>query len=282
MKTRVITSVVGVLLLVGIFFLYHTLLFNLLFCAVCLLAIHEVFDAFGFEKRDWPLFISFVPLVLAVMLFPAVGLQMWVMAVLYAFLLFVLVYFVRGSKRLSFEKMGGMVSYSLLVLFCFYSLVSIKNILPQAMYQNDAVYCTVMVMGYAWGGDTFAYLVGRKFGKRKLAPNVSPNKTVEGAIGGVLGSVLVGLLISMLYTQLWSVGPLWQGNQAMQYGFVALLGGIASVLGMLGDLFASAVKRQCGLKDYGTIFPGHGGIMDRFDSLILVAPLMAVAVQLYR
>ncbi len=281
MKTRVITSVVGVLLLVLVFFFYNTVLFNLLFAAVCLVAIHEIFNAFGFKKQDSYLYIGFVLPVILVFLLPVFGLQKWITTVLFALLLYLALCFVRKSKHIDFAKLGGMTVFSLVVLFCFFSLTSLKTLLPAAEYGEDAVYCTVMVMGYAWGGDTFAYLVGRRFGRHKLAPNVSPNKTVEGAVGGVLGSMLLGFVISFLYTQFWQVGPLWNEGDGGSYLAVVLLGIPAAVLGMLGDLFASAVKRQCKLKDYGTIFPGHGGILDRFDSLLFIAPLMALAVQVY-
>ncbi len=281
MKTRVITSVVGIILLIFAFLLYETLVFDVLFCAITLIAIHEIFDAFGFKKKDLPLFIAFIPLVFFVMLLPFFGMQKWITAALYAFLLFISIYFVQRNKHIDFTKFAGMTLYSLLVLFCFFTLLSLKKLLPQGDYGYDAVYVTVMVMGFAWGGDTFAYLVGRRFGKRKLAPNVSPNKTVEGAAGGIFGSMLLGVLISFLYTQFWPEGTLWQEGGNIYYLFVAVLGAFASVLGMLGDLFASGVKRQCGIKDYGTIFPGHGGIMDRFDSLLLIAPLMALAVQFH-
>lgn len=131
-----------------------------------------------------------------------------------------------------------------------------------------------MALAFAWGGDTFAYFTGRLFGKHKLAPLVSPHKTVEGAIGGILGSGLVGVLCTVAARGL-------TGHAAgSMFGYIAvfLLGMGCSVLGILGDLFASAIKLQLGIKDYGTIFPGHGGIMDRFDSVLFITPLVALAV----
>ncbi len=281
MKTRVITSVVGILLLILAFLVFETILFDVVFSVVCLIAIHELFNAFGFGKKELYIYIGFVPLVLLVMLLPFFGKAEWMGAVVYGYLLYWGVCFVRNSKQIDFAKYGAMTAYSLVILFCFYSLISFKTLLPVQTYGNDAVYCTVMVMGYAWGGDTFAYLVGRTFGRHKLAPNVSPNKTKEGAVGGVFGSMLLGLVISVLYTSFWPVGLLFAQGGTAYYLYVALLGIPASFLGILGDLLASAVKRQCGIKDYGTLFPGHGGIMDRFDSLLLIAPLVALAIQLH-
>ena len=120
-------------------------------------------------------------------------------------------------------------------------------------------------------GDMFALFVGSRLGRRKLIPAVSPNKTVAGAVGGLIGSEITALAIW------WAVyactggaenalmPPLWH---------FALIGLIGGVMGQIGDLFASLVKRHCGIKDYGTIFPGHGGMMDRLDSTLPVAVLM--------
>ena len=105
---------------------------------------------------------------------------------------------------------------------------------------------------------------------------MSPNKTVEGAIGGIIGSGLVGVLCTL-------VARAVTGHTAgSMFGYITVfvLGMGCSVLGILGDLFASAIKRQLGIKDYGTIFPGHGGIMDRFDSVLFITPLLSLAVWL--
>ena len=143
----------------------------------------------------------------------------------------------------------------------------------------------VLVLGIllsVWANDSFAYLVGSKFGKHKLAPVVSPNKTVEGAIGGVIGSVVIGLLATIIYSALSGrFASLTVAVTARHYIIIAAMGAVASVLGILGDLFASAVKRQVGIKDYGTIFPGHGGILDRFDSVMFIAPLVSIVVRYF-
>lgn len=118
----------------------------------------------------------------------------------------------------------------------------------------------VMVFAVAVGGDTLAYFVGSALGGPKLCPHISPNKTVSGSVGGLLGSVLCAVVVGRLFS-LSGVQPypsVW-GDL-----LVGLLGGFA---GQIGDLFASMVKRHCGVKDFGSIFPGHGGMLDRVDSI---------------
>ena len=111
---------------------------------------------------------------------------------------------------------------------------------------------------------------------------VSPNKTVEGAIGGVLGSIVLGLVATLLYSiPTGRLTTLTVSVTVRHYLIIVAVGAVASVLGILGDLFASAVKRQAGIKDYGTIFPGHGGILDRFDSKMFIAPFVSIVVRYF-
>ena len=119
----------------------------------------------------------------------------------------------------------------------------------------------------AFMSDGGAYFAGLKFGKHKLAPVVSPNKTIEGAVGGLVAA-MAGMLI---YAIILDLGfPQFKVN----YGIALLYGLIGSAAGMFGDLCFSIIKRQTGIKDYGNLIPGHGGVLDRFDSLMMVAPLM--------
>ena len=116
----------------------------------------------------------------------------------------------------------------------------------------------------AFMSDTGAFFAGRAFGKRKLAPAVSPNKTVAGCIGGFAGSI-VGMIIFHLVVKTWF-------QLDLGWGMILLMGVLGSLFGQLGDLSFSVIKREFGIKDYGTIFPGHGGVLDRFDSVLFVAP----------
>ncbi len=119
----------------------------------------------------------------------------------------------------------------------------------------------IIMLFCTWSNDTVAYFVGRGWGRRRIAPELSPGKTVEGALGGVLACIIAAWVAALFYTQL----PLWP---------VLLLGLIIGVAAQVGDLVESAVKRQAGIKDAGKLIPGHGGILDRFDSMLFTAPLV--------
>ena len=133
--------------------------------------------------------------------------------------------------------------------------------LPQGLY------LVWLILISAWGCDTCAYVVGVLIGKKKIFPNLSPKKSLEGCIGGVVGTVIIATLYGYFFVEATfpdkKVAPL-----------IAVICGFGAICSMVGDLAASAIKRNYGIKDYGKLIPGHGGIMDRFDSMIVTAPLV--------
>lgn len=139
----------------------------------------------------------------------------------------------------------------------FYFLNTIIN-------NSSGLFYLLMLLNFSCVCDMGAYFTGVTIGKHKLCPKISPKKTVEGAIGGIVSSLVFTVIISLLFSK-FSVGIL-----------IATIP--LCILGMIGDLFASAIKRSVGLKDYGNLIPGHGGIMDRVDSIIMIAPSMFVLI----
>ena len=119
-----------------------------------------------------------------------------------------------------------------------------------------------MIFIAAWGSDTCAYCVGMLIGKHKMTPRLSPKKSWEGAVGGVLGAALLGFLYALAF-----------GQPRAEYAVIAAAGAVLSVF---GDLAASAIKRKYGIKDFGTMIPGHGGVLDRFDSILVTAPVICL------
>ena len=126
-------------------------------------------------------------------------------------------------------------------------------------------------------GDAGAYFVGSAIGKHKLCPDISPKKTVEGAIGGVVTTGIIFVIYAYFYRMVQlSMGV---DDFSVNYIVLAVVGMVCAVLGMLGDLSASLVKRQTGIKDFGKLMPGHGGMLDRFDSVLFVAPFLAIVLK---
>lgn len=132
---------------------------------------------------------------------------------------------------------------------------------------THGVYLVWLIFISSWICDTCAYCTGMLFGKHKLAPVLSPKKSIEGSIGGVAGSALVGALFAWIF-----LVPATQDRAVV--GLVALISAIGAVISQVGDLAASAIKRNHDIKDYGKLIPGHGGIMDRFDSVLFTAPII--------
>lgn len=124
-----------------------------------------------------------------------------------------------------------------------------------------------MVYVSSWGSDTCAYAVGRLFGRHKLAPNLSPKKSIEGSVGGIIGSALIGVIFGLIMSN-------FTGKSENLIIIFAVIGGLGSVISQIGDLAASGIKRNYDIKDYGHLIPGHGGILDRYDSIIITAPIV--------
>lgn len=133
-----------------------------------------------------------------------------------------------------------------------------------ALTRDAGLYYVLFALLIVWSTDTGAYFIGRQFGKHKLAPHVSPNKTVEGFIGGIVSAIII------------AGGFFYLMNLSGNIGLVILALIVLSIFGQLGDLVESALKRFYGVKDSGKILPGHGGILDRFDSLLFVLPLLHI------
>lgn len=137
----------------------------------------------------------------------------------------------------------------------------------------------VMIFAITWLTDTCAYLVGRTFKGPKLAPKISPNKTISGSIGGLLGGIGGAMLIYLLVYNVAALSTILSMYNLAWWHFM-LIGLFGSVFGQMGDLFESKLKRNAGIKDSGNIFPGHGGMLDRFDALIFVVTLLYIVISL--
>lgn len=153
--------------------------------------------------------------------------------------------------------------FSFLYAPVFLSFIYLTRLLPHGIYLVWLIFCG------SWASDTCAYVVGMLFGRHKLAPVLSPKKTIEGSVGGILGAALIGYLYAYILCRFGTTDV----TDAILWAFPAI-SAIGALLSQIGDLAASGIKRNHNIKDYGKLIPGHGGIMDRFDSVIVTAPLI--------
>lgn len=152
-------------------------------------------------------------------------------------------------------------------LFSFFYVPFMLSYIYRTRQLPHGAYLVWLIILCSWGSDTCAYCVGVLFGKHKMTPVLSPKKSIEGAVGGVVGAMLVTWVYCMVFKG--------QMQLSLQATFiVAAIAGAGALISMIGDLAASAIKRNYDIKDYGTLIPGHGGILDRFDSVIITAPII--------
>ena len=183
-----------------------------------------------------------------------------VLVIAAALLVFLFVYVFTFPKYHAHQIMAA--------LFCFlYGPVMLSFLYLLREGFEDGIYLVWFVFLASWGSDTCAYCVGVLIGKHKMTPKLSPKKSIEGAVGGVLGAAL----LFVLYTHFVING---YTMMTLPLPLAACLGAVGALVSMVGDLAASAVKRDHDIKDYGKLIPGHGGIMDRFDSVIVAAPIV--------
>ena len=183
---------------------------------------------------------------------------------------------VAKNKDIQFIHCATAFFASLALPFAFLCFLRLNNVSDwfTAYTHHEGVYFVGLGFSCSWFTDTFAYLVGRKFGKHKMAPVISPKKSIEGAIGGIALTAVMNVIILYLFTigcrNLYDYTFL--GGDNMNYLYIVPISMIGSFISMMGDLAASVIKRNFGIKDYSKLMPGHGGIMDRFDSCIFVLP----------
>ena len=265
MKTRIISAVIAIAIAIIVLVLHNTFVFNLVFGAIAALAVAEIFHATHHIKFIVPTIAccayTFIDMFMDV--FHRNGWLTFLTNRLYfgALVLYMCVFYLRNHEKFKYKDFFFMLGVAILIPYSFGTLLLMS-------YDKSAgMFIIVITLCAAWLADSGAYFAGTFFGKTKLCPDISPKKTVEGVVGGVISNGVLMLIITLFY-------DMFTDGFEPRYFFICLSGMIAAVVGLIGDLTASIIKRQCGIKDYGNIMPGHGGVMDRFDSLLLVAPFM--------
>lgn len=265
MAIRIYSAIVGIIIALTILFFSDTLIFNGAIAILSILIVYELLHANKCFTHIISCGICF--LFSAAMPFLSLDVMLPYRTLLGAcciFLMFVTYLF--SHKTLSFDKLSFMIVTTSLVSMSMCSLLVIKD-----SGGEFGTFLVALTLASAWIGDSAAYFVGTAFGKHKLCPDISPKKTIEGAVGGILFTGIILAATCAVYAHV-------QAGRGIElhpkYLIIVIIGMICSVLGIFGDLSASLLKRQCQIKDYGSIMPGHGGVLDRFDSVLFVAPFM--------
>lgn len=273
MLTRIITGAIGIVLFIGII-LCAKIPFVVEAAAALLsiLALWELFHAAGLHKDRILCTMSIV----FVALVPFCGNRpLWMSGICFLYTVALFGRLIRQETlRGGVDAVGLPFFFSITISFSFSSLVFLRDsyLSDIGLTQDDSVFFIVLTAAGAWLADAGAYFIGRFFGRHKLAPVISPNKTVEGFIGGIAVNMLGFALAGWIYSVCFAC--------TVNYPFLLILSVVSALLGALGDLTASYIKRSCNIKDFGNIMPGHGGILDRFDSLLLVSPFLYLMIRL--
>lgn len=260
MKQRVITAIIALILFIPIV-LAGGIWIDVLTCLFAAVGISEIFIMKKQILVSWDFILALLAtltITLPTAFFKFLPHFLNRLDIFYIFVMLMLVRTVLSKNRETFDDVGVYTLASLYIGTGFHYMSAIRNVHDG---YGLAILCYVFVV--VWSTDIGAYMIGRKLGKHKLWPVISPNKTWEGSIG----AVICALVFSAIYVYLVPTG---RNN-----GLMILLAFFLSIVGQMGDLVESAYKRFYGVKDSGKILPGHGGILDRFDSMLLVLPVVA-------
>lgn len=194
-----------------------------------------------------------------------------------AYIIALLIIMLKCYDKTKFENVAMALFGSLAIpgsLGTFFKVRDLCVDYPELFQRSHCVFLILCAMYCAWMSDTWAYFVGSKFGKHKLAPRISPKKSVEGAIGGVVGTVLFCVASYLVCDRFFF------HLDTLKLWMVVVFSVILAILGMCGDLSASVIKRNFGEKDFGNLFPGHGGVLDRVDSFLVTMPALYVIIEI--
>ncbi len=275
MAKRLITAAIGIP--IGIFILY---LNNAhLMAGVCaLLSVISVFEILTVKKYTSHKAVSVTAMVFSFVLplmFCYKQTRGGVIMVAFLFLITMFCAMLVNHKNVRFEEVGLIAFVSVCIPLAISTLAFFMF-----RYAEHGVFFIVFTLVTTWVADGGAYFAGTFFGKHKLAPEISPKKTWEGFVGGALCSSLAGALCGWGY-ELWDFVFTGEKHFSANIPVLTVTAFIVAWLGLLGDLSMSLLKRQSGVKDFGNIFPGHGGVMDRFDSVVFTAPFVYLVFQMF-
>ena len=272
MKVRILTAIGMAVVGIPILIFSEYIIFPITLALLAVAGLFEMFRALGIEKNYFlsaPAYTLSMALPLLAYYYAgkySYGFLLVSVAALFLYLIYM--FFVAVFKRgeIKFSEISSVFTAATYIIFSFTAISFMRY-----MDVRVGIWNFIIILVCAWGSDVFAYFTGRFFGRHKLIPEVSPKKTVEGSIGGIVCATGLAILYGFIVSKTTELVP--------NYIVLGICGFVLSAVSQVGDLIASLIKRERGVKDYGNIFPGHGGVMDRFDSVLSITTiLMAVCI----
>ncbi len=271
MKTRIITGLVGAAAVIGWLFSMYTPVFSVFIALVAAIGVFELTKAFEVKN---PVFRGLCIVISAALPFwfeykEKLNIPMFPVATLVV--IASLITMVLDFQKLKFEQVACSLCSAVFVpsaLSCIILYRDLYIAFPDKYIKTDGIFFILFAFFCCWLSDTFAFFAGKFFGKHKLSPVISPKKTVEGAIGGVIGTAVLNVILFVVFKKFFNL------SAEITLPIVIIASVCLSVISIFGDLAASTIKRHHGIKDFGNLLPGHGGVMDRFDSSCFVFPVL--------
>lgn len=268
MKTRIISAAAAIVVAIIVLALHKTFLFPIVVGAIAALGVYELLRAANCKQFPLPTGVAVGYSFLYFLCGLSDNAALWHYALKGILALLLALLFFADHTRINFYHIAFILAACLLVPPALASVVQINEM-------KYGLFLVILTLCCAWLSDSGAYFAGTYLGKHKLCPTISPKKTIEGVIGGAAANALIALIMCLFYDKV-----IKDSAVGFNYLMVMLTGIAASLLGLVGDLSASLIKRQCKIKDYGNVMPGHGGVMDRFDSVLFVAPFMFFVIRM--
>ena len=259
MLTRILTAAAGLAVFLPILYFSGTYVFDVAVAVVSFIAVYELLNCVGLKKELFVCIPAYI-YALALPLYTGVSYKyIFNLSILLVMIMMFIAVMARG--KYSIEKLSALSAFMIYAVSSFTSLILLRRM-------ERGEYIIWLVFMGAWVTDTAAYFVGKFLGKHKLIPDVSPKKTVEGAIGGTVFCIVAFVVYGILVNKFAGI--------EVNLVFLAVAGLVASIVSQLGDLSMSKLKRTYGIKDFGNLLPGHGGVLDRFDSILAVSPVLMI------
>lgn len=254
---RILSGVIGLPIVALILIFGNIYVIDVFIAVVAVIAMHEYLESFKekYKPVKWIAYISCL-LIAFLHIIPKEYLP-YTIALSASAIIAIL------FMQVVFSGMKTSIIDIMITFFGICYIVLLLSFIPLLHGMENGKYLIWFILIAAWGTDTFAYFIGSKFGKHKFT-KISPKKSIEGCIGGTLGAVIITLIYTFAINKLAGI--------EISYIYILLVGLILSILSQIGDLSASSIKRTMEIKDFGKLIPGHGGILDRIDSIIFIAP----------